>query len=97
MRGGALSERKPLINLMRVVGLSAGVVSRRTLATLLAIAETEPFDRSVDRWVRLLHAIQTAENRALELPTGYRRKRDPDSAIRSKTRRRSGVRAKFGD
>lgn len=93
--GNALSEREPLRNLMRVVGLSAGVVSRRTLTILLAIAETEPYDRTVDRWVRLLTAIQAAEREASLVPFGYRRRRETQAVRPPLRRRRSGVREKI--
>ncbi len=91
----ALSQRRPLLNLMRVVGLSAGVVSRRTLTTLLAVAETEPYDRSVDLWVRLLTAIQAAERNTAELPRSYRRRRDAHDMRPAVRRFRSGIREKI--
>ncbi len=84
-------QRSPLTNLMKVVGLSAGVVSRRTLKILLAVAEMDGVDRRVEQWGRLLFAIQAADTHDPEvLGCGYRRRSAPSA--KAPTRTRSGVR-----
>lgn len=91
MREQPPAERPPLLNLMRVVGLSVGVVSRRTLTVLLAVAEIEQRERTVEKWVQLMLAIEAAEKSAASKADGvYRRTIEP--AVASKIRRKSGVR-----
>jgi hypothetical protein len=90
-------EREPLFNLMKVVALGAGVVSQQTLTILLAVAEMDPRERTVDHWARLMLAIEAAENRAaaqslIGPPIGFRRTVDP--SLSTKPRRRSGVQPK---